>query len=123
MEPRSNNNTTTNAKKTQTLILAEDGNDRTLVFFTTISRGGGMPEKREWISELAWSRAVTKIQEGKLKPYDAEALQSQTVSTSFHPWQTTIEGQKMTTREYGRDMCREGSQRCPKGINCSEGEQ
>ena len=34
MEPRRNNNTITNAKKSQTLILAEDEDDRTLVFST-----------------------------------------------------------------------------------------
>ena len=32
MEPRTNSNTTTNAKKSQTLILTEDGDDGTLVF-------------------------------------------------------------------------------------------
>ena len=85
MEPWTNSNTMTNAKRIQTLILAEDGNDRTLVFFKNISRGGGMPEKRERRSQLAWSRTVTRIQEGKLKPYDAEDLQSHTVSTRFHP--------------------------------------
>ena len=32
MEPWTNNNTTTNVKKSRTLILAEDGDDGTLVF-------------------------------------------------------------------------------------------
>ena len=34
MEPNRNNNTTTSAKKSQTLILAEDRDDGTLVHFT-----------------------------------------------------------------------------------------
>ena len=77
MEPRTNSNTMTNAKRSQTLILAEDGDDGTLVFFTTISRGGGMPEQKQRRSQLAWSRTVTSIQAGKLKPYDEGVLQSQ----------------------------------------------
>ena len=32
MEPQMNSNTMTKAKKSQTLILAEDGDDKTLVF-------------------------------------------------------------------------------------------
>ena len=32
MEPQTNSNTTTNAKKSQTLILTDDGDDRTPVF-------------------------------------------------------------------------------------------
>ena len=47
MEPRTNSNTMTNAKKIQTLMLVEDGEDQTLVFFTTISRGVGNPE--QWL--------------------------------------------------------------------------
>ena len=45
MEPRTNSNTTTNAKRSQTLMLAEDGDDGTLVFFTTISTDVGKPEQ------------------------------------------------------------------------------
>ena len=44
MEPQMNSNTTTNLKKSQNLILIEDGDNGTLVFFTTISRGVGKPE-------------------------------------------------------------------------------
>ena len=47
MEPRTNSNTTTNAKRSQTLMLIEDGDDGTLVFFTTISRGVGKP--KQWL--------------------------------------------------------------------------
>ena len=46
IDPRMNNNTMTNAKKSQTLILVEDGDDENLVFFTTISRGVGKLEQR-----------------------------------------------------------------------------
>ena len=42
----SNSNTTTNAKKSQTLIFVEDGDNEILVFFITISRGVGKPEQR-----------------------------------------------------------------------------
>ena len=37
MEPRRNNNTTTNVKKSQTLILTEDRDEGTLVHFTLIA--------------------------------------------------------------------------------------
>ena len=37
MEPRRINNTTTNVKKSKTLILAEDRDDETLVHFTLIA--------------------------------------------------------------------------------------
>ena len=50
MEPWTNSNTTTNAKRSQTFMLTKDGDDKTLVFFTTISRGWGMPEQRLWNS-------------------------------------------------------------------------
>ena len=48
----SNSNTTTNAKKSQTLIFVEDGDNEILVFFITISRGVGKPEK--------WMQGVCK---------------------------------------------------------------
>ena len=47
MEQWTNSNTTTNAKRIQTVILTEDGYDETLLFFTTISRGVGKPE--QWL--------------------------------------------------------------------------
>ena len=47
MGPRMNSSTMTNGKRSQTLILAKDGDDRTLVFSTTISRVVGKPE--QWL--------------------------------------------------------------------------
>ena len=64
----------TNTKRIQTLILTEDGDNGTLMFVTTISRGGGMREQRKQKIQLVWSWTLTSMQVGKLKSYDAGPL-------------------------------------------------
>ena len=74
MEPWMNSNTTTNAKRSQTLILAEDEYDKTLVFSQLsaevwVSLSNGYKESASMDSNFRYR--ISR----KTKPYDEGALQ------------------------------------------------
>ena len=64
MEPQTNSNTTTNAKKSQTLILTEDGDDMTPVF--------SQLSAEVWVSLSKGCEEVNKHGVGLLPAYKQE---------------------------------------------------